>query len=86
MNNSGLLEALNVIWPYVIAVVTWVASVLASGHAILYKRDPRSAVLWTGLIWLLPLAGALLYFILGINRIRRRALVLRGQVETYRSP
>ncbi len=85
MNDSGLLEALNAVWPYVIAVVTWVSSVLASGHAILYKRDPRSAVLWTGLIWLLPLAGALLYFILGINRIRRRAMVLRGQVETYRS-
>jgi cardiolipin synthase len=45
----------------------------ASGHAVLYKRDARAAVAWVGLIWLVPFLGALLYLLLGVNRIRRRA-------------
>lgn len=52
-------------------------SVLASAHVILYKRDSRSAVLWTGLVWILPGVGALLYILFGVNRIKRRALQLR---------
>ena len=53
------------------------AAVLASSHAILYKRDSRSAVSWVGLIWLTPLVGALLYVSFGVNRIERRAASLR---------
>ena len=51
-------------------------SVLATGHAILNKRDSRAAVGWVGLVWLAPILGVLLYALLGINRIHRRA---RGQ-------
>nr|WP_301288363.1 phospholipase D-like domain-containing protein [Natronospira proteinivora] len=51
---------------------------LASGHAILYKNDNRATVAWVGVIWLAPLLGSLLYLLLGINRIRRRAHALRG--------
>jgi len=69
------------------AVVTlsFVLALIASGHAILYKRDSRAAVLWTGFIWLMPLLGPVLYFMLGINRIRRRAVLLRGNLERYRT-
>ena len=42
-------------------------------HALLYKRDPRAAWGWIGLCMLLPLGGALLYFLFGINRIQTRA-------------
>ena len=52
-------------------------SVLASAHVILHKRDSRAAISWVGLIWLAPGIGALLYVILGVNRIRRRAIALR---------
>ena len=52
------------------------ASVVASAHVILHKRDSRSAIGWVGLIWLVPGLGALLYTILGVNRIRRRAIAL----------
>ncbi len=52
------------------------ASLLASGHALLHKRDVRAATLWIGLTWLMPVLGPLLYLILGVNRIRRRALSL----------
>ncbi len=52
------------------------ASVIASAHVILHKRDSRAAIGWVGLIWLAPGVGALLYTILGVNRIRRRAIAL----------
>jgi cardiolipin synthase len=43
--------------------------------------DPRSAMLWVGMIWMMPLAGALLYVVLGINRIKRRARILRKELQ-----
>lgn len=44
-----------------------------TGHALLNKREPRSAWVWIMTGWLLPLLGPLLYFWLGVNRIERRA-------------
>ena len=35
------------------------------------------AVAWVGFIWFVPVVGALLYLLLGINRIQRRARFLR---------
>lgn len=72
-------------WQYLVAGLSVLLSVVASVHAVLYKRDPRSAVLWAALAWMVPLGGAVLYFVLGINRIRRRAAVLRGDLERYRA-
>ncbi len=46
----------------------------AAGHALLHKRDPRSALVWVTLSLTVPLAGPLAYWLLGINRITRRAL------------
>jgi len=57
-------------------------SLVTSAHAILNKRDPRAAVSWTGLIWLVPIAGALLYIGFGVNRIARRA----GKLRQRRKP
>ena len=48
-------------------------SLVAAGHALLYKRDSRSALVWTSLNLTLPLVGPFLYWCLGINRISRRA-------------
>ena len=72
-------------WQYGVAVLTLLISVIGSGHALLYKRDTRAAVLWVAFIWLAPLVGAVLYFILGVNRIRRRAVLIRGNLERFRS-
>src|SRR5215475_13516270 len=80
-----LVGELTKIWQYLLGTLTVVLSIIASGHALLFKKDPRSAVLWVGLIWLTPLVGAVLYFILGINRIRRRAVLLRGGLERWQS-
>jgi cardiolipin synthase A/B len=49
-----------------------------TGHALAHKRDPGSAVAWIGLAWLSPVVGSVLYALLGINRVRRRARGLRG--------
>jgi cardiolipin synthase len=50
-----------------------VAAVAASGHALLYKRRPQSAFGWIALCFTLPLAGAALYYVFGINRVKTRA-------------
>src|ERR1035438_6077266 len=72
-------------WHIVLAGVVLLISVVAAGHAVLYKRDSRSAIAWVGFIWLVPLVGALLYFVFGVNRLRRQALVLRRDLERYRA-
>jgi cardiolipin synthase len=47
-------------------------------HVLLYKREPATAIGWVGLAWLAPVLGSLLYLLLGINRVRRRARMLRA--------
>jgi cardiolipin synthase len=42
-------------------------------HVLRYKRNPGSSVAWIGLAWLSPVIGSVLYALLGINRVRRRA-------------
>jgi cardiolipin synthase len=49
-------------------------SVLSAGHALAWKRDPRSALGWIGVCLFLPLFGPLLYLVFGVNRVRRTAL------------
>ena len=62
----------------------FLAALLASIHALLYKRDSRAAALWLGTIWFLPVLGPMLYLALGVNRIRRRALFLGVHKTTTR--
>jgi cardiolipin synthase len=54
-------------------VVLACAAVAASLHALLTKRDPRSALGWIAVSVLFPAAGPALYYVFGINRIRTRA-------------
>jgi cardiolipin synthase A/B len=63
-------------WPHIAAGFDLMACLLASGHALLHKRDTRAATIWIGIVWLLPAIGPLLYLALGVNRIRRRAVKL----------
>lgn len=64
-------------WPWVVGVAAFVLAVVTSAHVILYKRDVRAAIGWAGLIWLSPFVGAILYSVLGVNRLQRRAGKLR---------
>ncbi|MEJ1975352.1 MAG: cardiolipin synthase [Acetobacteraceae bacterium] len=54
-----------------------VIAAVVTVHVLLTKRDVASAVGWIGLAWLSPLMGGFLYFVLGINRVQRRARRLR---------
>src|SRR5579863_9802883 len=69
--------------PYT-AIALWIVHfALAAGvtlHVLAHNRNPGSAVSWIGLAWLSPVVGSLLYVLLGINRVRRRArrLIVAG--------
>lgn len=68
---------MTVIWTALVSLAILAILIGFSIHAILSRREAGTAVAWVGLIWLSPLVGAVLYFFLGINRVRRRAKELR---------
>lgn len=70
-------------WQSWLALVVFIVDVAASVHVVLHKRDSRSAIGWVGLIWLAPGVGALLYALLGLNRIRRTALVMQRDKRRF---
>ena len=51
-----------------------ISGLWASFHALLNKRDPRSALVWVTVSLSIPILGPFSYWILGINRITRRAM------------
>ncbi len=51
----------------------------SAGHALLYKRDPRSALAWIAVCLAYPFVGPIMYYLFGINRIRTRAHQLKGE-------
>jgi cardiolipin synthase len=55
-------------------------------HVLMTKRNPASSVAWIGLAWLSPVVGSLLYALLGINRVRRRARSLHEGGNPLRHP
>jgi cardiolipin synthase A/B len=79
----SFLDRLIDVWQYVLLALGLLMAVIASAHALLWKRDTRGALLWVGVIWLSPLVGAVLYFILGVNRIRRRAAHIRAGMKRF---
>jgi cardiolipin synthase len=70
----------SALWPFLIGLADIVLAVIASSHAILRKREVRAAIGWVGLIWLVPFGGALLYLLLGVNRIRRRGTRIQDEI------
>lgn len=57
------------------------AQVVTLAHLLLGRRDISSTVGWAGLVILAPLTGLALYWLLGINRITRKAHRLRPQTS-----
>ena len=60
-------------WSVLVAVAAlWLLVTLgATAHILLKKRDPRGAALWIVLSFFLPFLGPVLYWVLGINRVKR---------------
>jgi cardiolipin synthase len=71
---------MSALWPYAVGLFDFVFAVVASAHAILHKREVRAAIGWVGLIWLVPFGGALLYLLLGVNRIRRKGARIKNEI------
>ena len=67
--------------PIHLAIALWVTI-----HALLHKRDVGAAAGWIGLVWLAPFIGGLLYFVLGINRVQRRAQRLQRRPRNRGRP
>jgi cardiolipin synthase len=57
--------------------IGFVLAICVTIHILLTKREVASAVGWIGLIWFAPILGAATYLVFGVNRVRRRARILR---------
>lgn len=80
-----MFDFLHGLWLQIAGGLTILLALIASGHAVLHKRDVSAAAGWVAVIWLTPVAGPILYLLLGINRIRRRAGELRRQTLHLRA-
>ncbi|MCF6368974.1 cardiolipin synthase [Rhizobium halophilum] len=69
-----MLMLIEPYWPHVLFVLSLLLGATAAIHAAMTKEEVRSAIGWVGIIILSPIIGALLYFMAGINRIRRSAI------------
>jgi cardiolipin synthase len=61
-------------------IIAWLVPLLAittAGHALLNKKDSRAALGWIAVCLFFPVAGPILYYLFGINRIRTRAQELK---------
>jgi cardiolipin synthase A/B len=61
------------IWVEAVAPLGLVIAAIVTAHVLLTKRDVGSSIGWIGLAWLSPVTGGFLYYLLGINRVKRRA-------------
>jgi cardiolipin synthase len=73
------VEFLLSYWPWLISTAAFVLHLVVSVHIIFNKRDSRAVVAWIAIVWFSPFLGSLLYYLLGINRIERRARRVRHQ-------
>ena len=66
-----------------IGLASVLMNMAATIHVLLKKENELSAIAWLGMVWLVPFLGCFLYWAFGINRVRRRARLLRqGRVNT----
>ncbi|WP_154222084.1 cardiolipin synthase [Marinicella rhabdoformis] len=57
-----------------------VLGLFSAGHALLHKRDSRSALGWVVACLVLPIAGSVAYLLFGINRIKSKAKQLSKEM------
>ncbi len=69
-----------------LSLIYFTISISAAIRVIMTKRNPLAAALWLVTIWFAPYLGPLLYYLLGINRVKRKAIHLRRGIDHYRYP
>jgi len=67
---------MSVLVPTALSILHSLLAVGVTVHVLLYKRETTTSAAWIGLAWLAPILGSVLYLLLGINRVRRRAISL----------
>jgi cardiolipin synthase len=75
---TSLADTVYALWPHIVAATSLILTVVAGAHIVMYKKDTRAAIGWIGVVLMSPILGALVYSVLGINRVQRRAVNLRG--------
>ncbi len=60
-----------------IALIVILFQIVSAFHALLYKKDPRTAWVWIIVCLMLPPIGPILYFLFGINRVKLKAKKIR---------
>ena len=77
---AEFLEKLHyylLVWDKFVIPPLWLileaVGIAAAVHALIHKRDPRSALGWTVVCLFFPGLGALFYLLFGVNRIQSRA-------------
>ena len=69
----NITETFNTTWPYLVTLITFCIILATAIHILLQKRNTRAAAGWLGLVWFAPVLGVCLYWMFGVNRIKRRA-------------
>ncbi|MHC4976669.1 MAG: phospholipase D-like domain-containing protein [Planctomycetota bacterium] len=61
------------IWPLLLGAANLAIALLTAWHALFHKQSERSAIIWLALIVFSPFIGSILYWLFGVNRIKRSA-------------
>jgi cardiolipin synthase len=72
-----LLQFLTRVRPDIELSLGLVIALIVTIHVLQTKREVAPAAAWIGLAWFAPFFGGFAYFVLGVNRVRRRAHRLR---------
>ncbi|KPJ97238.1 MAG: cardiolipin synthase [Desulfobacterales bacterium SG8_35] len=69
----SILDFLRIAWPHLATLAIFLLILATAVHILYKKRDTRAAAGWLGLVWFAPVLGVCLYWMFGVNRIKRRA-------------
>jgi cardiolipin synthase len=73
-----LLEFLTRVRPDIELTLGLLIALIVTIHVLQTKREVAAAAAWIGLAWFAPFFGGFAYFVLGVNRVKRRARRLRA--------
>ncbi len=74
--SNPLVQAVAALWILALSLGT-------AYHALTFKRDPRAALGWIFVCLSLPIVGAIVYVLFGVNRVRTRAQKLSADRVIY---
>ncbi len=80
-----LFAMLGIVRSELLGPLGLLVATIVTVHVLFHKRDIGAATAWIGLAWLSPFVGGMIYYVFGINRVRRRARRLVAR-RTSRPP